>query len=572
MKQKVRKIGVRFKLLTTIGILFVVLTGLVGFVCYGQLKSIMIDMGAEQAKVAARTALLQINVDELTKYKPGEETSAAYAEMVNGLRDVQKVCGVLYLSTISKDGNNYYYSLDTDTKDNVTGKAYPHDTQVIDTVFAGEEHVSEQIDQTEYGAMITASVPVKNAQGDVVAVLESDYDASSIEQLLMTYEIVMAVLCVVFVLVAIVLINFVVMGVTRGIGRVNSKLYELVHNEGDLTQTIDVKTGDEMELMAGNLNELLGYIREIMLHIADGTKRLEESCTVVVGSVGSAQENILDVSATMEEMSAAMQETSASLMQVNEEVNGAYENIDNVANMAKKGYDTTLELQKSAKNTWESAQKEQKEALVMASDMEASVKEKIELSKNVEQINTLTQNILSITAQTNMLALNASIEAARAGEMGKGFAVVASEIGHLAADSAAAATQIKSVSEGVIESVEALALEAERMIAFMQETAMEGYNKLLKNSEEYRGNTENICAMMEQFNEASKGLAVAMDRIKESMNAIESAVEESAKGITDVAETASSLTGGVADVSAQVDENKKVSDELLTEVQKFKLQ
>ena len=45
-------------------------------------------------------------------------------------------------------------------------------------------------------------------------------------------------------------------------------------------------------------------------------------------------------------------------------------------------------------------------------------------SKNVNKINELTNEILSISSQTNLLALNASIEAARAGEAGRGFAVL----------------------------------------------------------------------------------------------------------------------------------------------------
>ena len=45
----------------------------------------------------------------------------------------------------------------------------------------------------------------------------------------------------------------------------DDKIYEIVHNEGDLTQKLDIHSGDEMELIAGNVNALLEYIRGIML-------------------------------------------------------------------------------------------------------------------------------------------------------------------------------------------------------------------------------------------------------------------------------------------------------------------
>ena len=56
---------------------------------------------------------------------------------------------------------------------------------------------------------------------------------------------------------------------------------------------------------------------------------------------------------------------------------------------------------------------------VSAADMVARISGElstaIEQSKQVEEINKLTDEILSISSQTNLLALNASIEAARAG-------------------------------------------------------------------------------------------------------------------------------------------------------------
>lgn len=111
--------------------------------------------------------------------------------------------------------------------------------------------------------------------------------------------------------------------------------------------------------------------------------------------------------------------------------------------------------------------------------MIANIDEKIEKSKAVEQIDSLTQEIIGITEQTQLLALNASIEAARAGEAGKGFAVVAQEINKLAEDSEETANQINSVSQLVITAVNELAAEAGKMADFVEQVAMKGYDELL---------------------------------------------------------------------------------------------
>jgi methyl-accepting chemotaxis protein len=68
----------------------------------------------------------------------------------------------------------------------------------------------------------------------------------------------------------------------------------------------------------------------------------------------------------------------------------------------------------------------------MIGEIIEKLKKAIDNSRSVEQVENLTNEILSISSQTNLLALNASIEAARAGEAGKGFAVVADEIRKLA--------------------------------------------------------------------------------------------------------------------------------------------
>ena len=67
-----------------------------------------------------------------------------------------------------------------------------------------------------------------------------------------------------------------------------------------------------------------------------------------------------------------------------------------------------------------------------ASDILEVLGEAIENSKSVDQVNSLTNEIVAISSTTNLIALNASVEAMRAGDAGNGFAVVAQEIKSLA--------------------------------------------------------------------------------------------------------------------------------------------
>lgn len=61
--------------------------------------------------------------------------------------------------------------------------------------------------------------------------------------------------------------NFLSGRITKGLRIVDQKIYDLVHSNGDLTQKLEITSGDEMEMIADNLNSLLEHIRGIMLSI-----------------------------------------------------------------------------------------------------------------------------------------------------------------------------------------------------------------------------------------------------------------------------------------------------------------
>ena len=574
MKQRTRKLSIRAKFILSVMGILVIVFGLLGGSSFMTMQKNLIELGGEQAQVAAGLALAEIDADDLMKLKPGDEDGTLYNSIVEPLREVQKACGVKYLYTLTTDGSKVYYGVDTDETSGRCGigEENTHTYAELADVFNGKSYVGDSIEVEEFGSLIIAYEPIKDADGNVVAILACDYDASGIQERLVNLMISIAGISALGYVLSFVIV-FVVAGMlTKGMKQVNGKLYDLVHNEGDLTQKLYVKSGDEMENMANNLNDLLDYIRGIMLKISENATSLNESCAMIAENLQASSDGVSDVSATMEEMSAAVEETSVSFDQINDSIGDVHEKIRTVSNKALEGDELTQDIQSRAQTIYEEASKVQKEAGERTSVISEVVNEKINQSKAVKEIQVLTENILSISAQTNMLALNANIEAARAGEAGRGFAVVAGEIGKLASDSASAATRIQEVSANVIQAVEELATEAENMLKFMDEVTMEGYSKLLNTGKEYYEDAEKIHELMENFAAQSETIEKITDSIKESIEAVTEAMEESARGTMNVATTSTELSASIETIENMANSNKTVADELATEVGKFKLE
>lgn len=572
-KRRVRGIGIRTKILLPMSVVLILLCAVMGLNSYQRIKEGLIEMGVEEAQMAAVISTKVIDADLVAGMSAQQVGSEEYTALRESMIGVKEDCGIQYLYTLYADGGKVYYGIDADNTENVNDFGAPFEVsyEELKSVFGGEMYVQDYIDSTKDGDLISAYMPLVGSGGNVVGIVGCDYDASGVVarlNLALTRTFQIAAICLA---VGLVILNLVVGKVIRSLRKVDDKIYELVHNEGDLTQSLDVHTGDEMEMIAGNVNELLRYIRGIMLNISENSKHLQESSGKVSENLSNAESEISDVSATMEEMSAAMEESSASLDQISEAVGSIFESIEGIYEQAENESASSEEIMKTAVQVYRRAGEEKQDAMRQVSDMAESVQTKIEKSREVEEIRELTKNIINITEETNLLALNASIEAARAGEAGRGFSVVADEIGKLAANSAASATEIQKVTDQVIQSVDELATESENMIRLMNETAVGGYEKMLETSESYQSNVANMNGMMQSFAQKSKDLKLNMENIRERLDGMKTAVGECAVGVTNVTETAVRLTGNVGNIEKEANTNLDIAVELNEEVGKFKL-
>lgn len=532
----------------------------------------MIEMGVEEAEMAATFAVKTIDGDYIKTLNSDNAYDQQFMEQQEKINTVKEECGIAYLYTLYTDEEKVYYGIDTGEDQEDYGTEFDYSYKDLQSVFNGQVFVQDFIDKTEYGDLISAYLPIKDSSGNVVAAIGCDYDASSISERIAKTNSKILTISVLATLISVLVLNFIIGLVMAALKQINRKLYDLVNNEGDLTQTLELKTNDELSEIANNVNNLLNYIKTIMVHIKDGSVSISDSAELVVKQLGNTSIDIQEVSATMEEMSAAMEETNASLNQINESVSSTNEVVLAIHKQAEEGNILSKEIMKKATSIYNGAIQGHEKSQEVRDKASASLQNKIEKAKMVTRINQLTDEIIGITEQTNLLALNASIEAARCGEQGKGFAVVAGEIKNLATNSATAAQQISEVSKEVIDTVSDLSNEAESIIKFMEVSTKEAFDSTIAICDDYKKDANAMSDMSNAFAEKSEYIQEVMVEVKESIGAINTAIDESTIGVTNVTEKTVDISHSVAEIEKEAETNKDISSVLNTEVNKFKLE
>ncbi|MBR4795482.1 MAG: methyl-accepting chemotaxis protein [Lachnospiraceae bacterium] len=533
------------------------------------------DLGVSQAKMIASVAAGEVEGDLHERVvSNGSESSSEFGQIQENLTRLKESSGILAVYTLYTDGTKVYYGVDTTAADGThcaLGEEFDVDFDYLRDAFEGKDYEDDEI--VEWGGInvLTEYAPIYNSAGQIVAIIGCDFNADEMLDNLSSTRTMGIVSTVIAVIVAIALLMFIIGKMMRAINAIDGKIYDIVNNEGDLTQKLDVLTTDELGNIEMSVNSLLDYIRNIMINISKNSNELSNSSDLVAKSSNSAEGGVHEVANTMEGMSAAMEETAASVTNINEIIRKNRDDIEKINNEAEEGLRSSEVTMSNAEKIYKQAIAEQQKADERATAMKEAVADKIEKSKAVEQIGMLTENILEISGQTNLLALNASIEAARAGDAGRGFAVVADEISKLASNSADAATKIQDVSNIVTEAVEQLSREAENMLDFLADVTKKGYDSLLDTSNAYKQDVDDLGQKMKLFSEESSELNKSMATMADAMDQINEAVNSCAEDITKVAETSIDLKSGVSDINKEATFNKGIADNLLTEVNRFKL-
>lgn len=256
--------------------------------------------------------------------------------------------------------------------------------------------------------------------------------------------------------------------------------------DGDLTITVENKSGDEvgelldhLKLMVDKLKEVLSFVSTASDHIATASNQM---------------------SATSQQMSQGSQEQAASAEQISSSMEEMVSNIQ--------------------QNT-DNAQQTEKIALKAAQDMAEGSKSVNMTVDSMRKIADKISIIGEIARQTNLLALNAAVEAARAGDHGKGFAVVAAEVRKLAERSQIAAAEINELSSSSVSIADRSGKLLETIVPNIQSTS-KLVQEISAASLEQNTGAEQVNNAIQQFNQIIQQNAAASEEMATSSEELSS--------------------------------------------------
>jgi methyl-accepting chemotaxis protein len=227
---------------------------------------------------------------------------------------------------------------------------------------------------------------------------------------------------------------WIALNINRNVGRASALSAAVA--DGDLTQSIQPSSDDELGDLIESLDGMAGKLRGIVGEALSASQSVASGSEQLSASADQMSQGATEQAASTEEASASMEQMASNIKQ----------NADN-------------------------ANQTEKIARRSADDAAASGEAVARAVQAMETIATKITIVQEIARQTDLLALNAAVEAARAGEHGRGFAVVASEVRKLAERSQSAAAEISTLSTDTVKSAQEAGQMLLRLVPDIRRTA-----------------------------------------------------------------------------------------------------
>ncbi|OTQ82285.1 chemotaxis protein [Bacillus subtilis subsp. subtilis] len=361
---------------------------------------------------------------------------------------------------------------------------------------------------------------------------------------------------------------YFVRSITKPLRRIVASAKKI--SEGDLTETIEINSKDELGVLSESFNHMAHSLRSLIHGIKDSVEHVASSSEELTASADQTSRATEHITMAIEQFSNGSESQSEKIETTTEQIN---EMNDGLAELARAAAVIT---ETSADSTEVSSKGEtlvQKTASQM-NTIDHSVKAAEQVVKGLEikskNITNILRVINGIADQTNLLALNAAIEAARAGEYGRGFSVVAEEVRKLAVQSADSAKEIESLISEIVKEIHT-SLNVLQSVNKEVETGLVMTDETKQSFKHISQMTNQIASELQNMNATVEELSAGAQEISAALNDITAISKESSDGIQDIAASAEEQLASMEEISSSALTLERMSEELRDLTKQFKV-
>ena len=395
-------------------------------------------------------------------------------------------------------------------------------------------------------------------------------ELASVYHLAVVVNIITIIVSIVSIFIAIFVVQRrIIHPITAAEKELSVIIQDIDERKGDLTKRIPVHSNDEIAALGKGINSFLEKLQNIFRMVSDSSVKMDHIASEISDSVITSNNSVSDLSALTEELAATMTEVGRNATTINENAASVSSEVNVIAEKTNEINAYSKEMKVHAENMENTASTNMTTTTEKVNQILSVLNQAIEDSNSVDQIDTLTSDILEIAQQTNLLALNASIEAARAGEVGKGFAVVANEISQLADASRETANNIQKINGVITTAVHNLANHATDLVTYLNDSILHDFESFVEAGGEYKKNATYIESVMNEFAEKTDNLKTTVSEIATSINTISTAIDEGTEGVTNTAESMQVLASDIDTISTETSDNLEIASLLKKETEIF---
>jgi methyl-accepting chemotaxis protein len=340
---------------------------------------------------------------------------------------------------------------------------------------------------------------------------------------------------------------------------------------GDLSNTLKVKTLDEFGRIEDSLNATVLSLRDVISEINNSAVNLSSSSEELSATMEEVTSKVDTINESIQHIGSGVQELTSSIEEVNYSTDKIASQVTDLGSDADHSYNSAKDIETRATSLKDNSTELVRNSKELYQSNQEAVLGSIEQGKVVSQIKLMATTITQIANQTNLLALNAMIESARAGEAGRGFAVVAGEIIKLADSSMSAVKNINKVTDQIELAFKSLSDNATNILKYIEDIVTPTNEEMINIGYQYGDDAKLVADISRKFHQSSYSIKGIVEKINREIENVSAMSQQTNSSSQEIIESISEAAAAIEEVSRTAMSQAELAQKLSILTSKFTL-